>query len=521
MKKMSSNYRCLLRRVIPTRLSLNVHPFTTTRRTIETASTSTKPPVINGLFKYAQLNNKSYIKINGPDSVKFINGLVSSKLQESFVKKNLTTIDASKTNGEFSDTSQQIVPVSKFDIAKGNWGLYHESGEHGPYVARFGQYTAFLDGKGKLITDSILYPVPLTLNNVHATKYPEYLIEVDKQNMAYTMMRTLEGHKILSKVKIKTLKEDELRTWDVSIKFENIPHTEENPWIDNILRPMSAMKSPEDALAFTNTVVGTLFEGFETNIKGLYIERRTDEILKKDGSAPLMFRILTDNTVDNVSTIFNSRAFPFEFTISKQDESVFRRSRLSHGLLDGTTDVKPTTVLPLELNFDYFPDVVSSNKGCYIGQELTARTFSTGILRKRIVPVKIHNLTALQVYVNKQDPDSDKYLEVGMKTNGNNETLAKDETKTQMAPNPFGSGKIVRKRNRPVGSLIAFEGDVGVVMLRTEHFNKLFPQDRLNLGKPTLFIDIGGESPETNVIIEAQEPFWLQDWFKANSPKLI
>ena len=32
---------------------------------------------------------------------------------------------------------------------------------------------------------------------------------------------------------------------------------------------------------------------------------------------------------------------------------------------------------------------VSFHKGCYLGQELTARTFHTGVTRKRIVPVKL------------------------------------------------------------------------------------------------------------------------------------
>ncbi|SMN21015.1 similar to Saccharomyces cerevisiae YJR122W IBA57 Mitochondrial matrix protein involved in the incorporation of iron-sulfur clusters into mitochondrial aconitase-type proteins [Maudiozyma saulgeensis] len=518
---MTSNYRYLLSKFKPTRLSLNLQPLIITRRSIETASTNVQQPVIKGLFEYARLNNKSYIKIKGPESVKFINGLVSSKLQESFIKKNLTTIDANKNTETTSATNEQIVPVPKFDIMKGNWGLYHESGDYGPYLARFGQYTAFLDGKGKLITDSILYPTPLTLDNINDTKYPEYLIELDKGAMASTMMRTFEGHKILSKVKIKAVEENEVKTWDVLVRFENIPTSEENPWIDNILRPMASMKSPEDALAFANTVVGTLFEGFETNIKGLYIERRTDEVLKVDGSAPLMFRILTDNSIDDISTIFNSKAFPFDFTVSKQEESAFRKLRLRCGLLDGVTDVKPTTVLPLELNFDYFPDVVSSNKGCYIGQELTARTFATGILRKRIVPVKIHNLPALLSYINRPGHNSDKYLEVEMKSNGNDETFSSEETESQMVTSPFGSGKVVRKRKRPIGSLITFEEDVGIVMLRTEHFSRIFPQGNSHSTKPILFIDVGEENPENNVIIEVQEPFWLKNWFKSNSPKLV
>ena len=34
--------------------------------------------------------------------------------------------------------------------------------------------------------------------------------------------------------------------------------------------------------------------------------------------------------------------------------------------------------------------IVDFRKGCYVGQELTVRTYHTGIIRKRILPVMIH-----------------------------------------------------------------------------------------------------------------------------------
>jgi folate-binding protein YgfZ len=35
--------------------------------------------------------------------------------------------------------------------------------------------------------------------------------------------------------------------------------------------------------------------------------------------------------------------------------------------------------------------LVDFRKGCYVGQELTIRTYHTGVVRKRIVPVQIYN----------------------------------------------------------------------------------------------------------------------------------
>ena len=36
---------------------------------------------------------------------------------------------------------------------------------------------------------------------------------------------------------------------------------------------------------------------------------------------------------------------------------------------------------------------MSFNKGCYLGQELTARTFHTGVIRKRVMPFTIEGST--------------------------------------------------------------------------------------------------------------------------------
>ena len=47
----------------------------------------------------------------------------------------------------------------------------------------------------------------------------------------------------------------------------------------------------------------------------------------------------------------------------------------------------PRSDLPLESNLDLLSSGVSFAKGCYLGQELTARTHFRGVVRKRLVPV--------------------------------------------------------------------------------------------------------------------------------------
>jgi len=62
--------------------------------------------------------------------------------------------------------------------------------------------------------------------------------------------------------------------------------------------------------------------------------------------------------------------------------------RLTLGLPDGSRDLEPEKSLLLEAGFDELHGV-SWTKGCYMGQELTARTKYRGLLRRRLVPVRI------------------------------------------------------------------------------------------------------------------------------------
>lgn len=62
--------------------------------------------------------------------------------------------------------------------------------------------------------------------------------------------------------------------------------------------------------------------------------------------------------------------------------------RLRLGLHDGTRDLEPEKSVLLEGGFDELGGV-SWTKGCYMGQELTARTKYRGLLKRRIVPVVV------------------------------------------------------------------------------------------------------------------------------------
>jgi folate-binding protein YgfZ len=60
--------------------------------------------------------------------------------------------------------------------------------------------------------------------------------------------------------------------------------------------------------------------------------------------------------------------------------------RLALGLPDGSADLEAGKSLLLEAGFDEL-NGVSWSKGCYMGQELTARTKYRGLLKRRLFPV--------------------------------------------------------------------------------------------------------------------------------------
>jgi hypothetical protein len=68
------------------------------------------------------------------------------------------------------------------------------------------------------------------------------------------------------------------------------------------------------------------------------------------------------------------------------ETGLYDKYRVLLGVTEGPTDFKPDDSLPLERNYDLLKGI-DFDKGCYIGQELTARTYHTGVVRKRVLPV--------------------------------------------------------------------------------------------------------------------------------------
>ena len=72
---------------------------------------------------------------------------------------------------------------------------------------------------------------------------------------------------------------------------------------------------------------------------------------------------------------------------SETDRSAYEHLRLSLGVPDGSRDMLVEKSFPLECNLDDL-NAIDYEKGCYVGQELTARTHHRAKIRKRLFPVR-------------------------------------------------------------------------------------------------------------------------------------
>jgi len=70
------------------------------------------------------------------------------------------------------------------------------------------------------------------------------------------------------------------------------------------------------------------------------------------------------------------------------DAADYDRLRLSLGIPDGSRDLEVEKAVLLENGFDELHGV-DWHKGCFVGQELTARMYHRGLVKKRLMPVAV------------------------------------------------------------------------------------------------------------------------------------
>mmetsp|Transcript_26510 Transcript_26510/g.103290 ORF Transcript_26510/g.103290 Transcript_26510/m.103290 type:complete len:247 (+) Transcript_26510:521-1261(+) len=181
---------------------------------------------------------------------------------------------------------------------------------------------------------------------------------------------------------------------------------------------------------------------------------------------------------------------PIPENVTGVTENVYKVIRTLNGICEGSVESQGDfrdEELPLECNLDVTGGV-SFDKGCYIGQELTARTHHTGVVRKRFFPMAIDKspdraLRAAQVA--QEYIDSDQKILIP-------QNLIDYDANYEL------SGSLIEREgaNRPTGELRSSVYNLSMSHIR---FEQAFDDD----GKSTVF-NVG----------EQYAVAWKPSWFQ-------
>lgn len=276
-------------------------------------------------------------------SLKVINNLKANFSYKNYCKRfvsvsssfNKNVLQRLENRGLVRVTGDEVVPYLQGLITNDMRHLEDGAGS---------MYTMFLNTKGRVVYDSIIY----------RTEDPKaFLIECDN-----TVINLFQKHLKMFKVKRKVdIEEYSHKVW-VLFDKENV-------------NCVDYIKGDSELKSMSNSNPSPKFDSKE------------NMLIYKDPRVNLLgTRILCNPSVssETISKIMNISE------VEKNDQDLYRIYRYHLGVAEGVHDLPPGNCFPLEANADYLHGV-SFQKGCYIGQELTARTHHTGVVRKRLMPL--------------------------------------------------------------------------------------------------------------------------------------
>ncbi|KAL9938442.1 hypothetical protein V8E36_003065 [Tilletia maclaganii] len=216
-------------------------------------------------------------------------------------------------------------------------------------------HAGFLHPNGRLLADTLLYAVPNTSpSSPEGSDSDKVLIEVDSR-VTEALLAYLRKFKLRSKVSLRVAAPDEWSVWQL--------------W------------NADAGTALTRPAVDTVFAPASEVVQALETLAASGAHVRVDPRAPFLgCRVVVPG---NVSVESQLNITP--------SESAYLVHRLLQGIPEGQDDILNGSSLPLEVNMDLNAGI-DFKKGCYVGQELTARTHHTGVVRKRIVPLVYYPL---------------------------------------------------------------------------------------------------------------------------------
>lgn len=472
-------------------------------------------------LKDEQLNTQ-FVSIYGPDTIEFLNGMITTKLKDKYVKKNLMTINEDndyKSDKNVIDDLKQLSQsnplvgdvldfeeVQKLEVIK-NTSLYDELQES--YGNIKGQLTSLLNSKSRIISLLRLY-TPLCMRR--GSKYQEIILELPKLvsktvDEEHDPIKILDKHRKLSKIKfdVDIQGDDKLGfdVWEVYFKGSIIRNDFELEILNNIVEESVLNYSFNKSFHFD-----LMFKNDDGSIISVFLDDvfyNCSLVDSQDGNLLYKYRILTKkNKVNNIEDIIQEHV---DIEMDSQMPSIIQNLTMKYGLND-LNDINPGTLLPLDLGLDYSPNCVSFDKGCYIGQELTTRMHSTNKIIKRCVPIEI------------SDVNADVAEGWGVHTDLPIKEQEKETVINARSNSVFGEIKASKRRNKPVGKLVVFNAKtkVAVITLKINYLKDFYylgnPENRSYYLLPPKdqILKIGKEESKIKVNVSLNKPYWIEEY---------
>lgn len=441
---------------------------------------------------------RAVLQIKGIDASKFLNGLITTRLLPNVVKKKQHTI---------SDNENRHLELQEVIDPQKNWGLMHEDiydPEFNIFVRRDGVSSMFLNSKGRVVNDCFVYANPyhtLTEAFRETIKEPNFLVEVDPK-YASALQSLLRIHKLSARVKIEPVKSVFSYYY-----YNETPEFEE--WLEEFQMNYLTTGDPEGALENANKVVEEelIFnKKFAPNVAGFAIDNRIPNFGLK---------ILTTEEATDPAEIF-SESFKALFDVKEVLPHSITDRRYVNGLFETSDAPAGMSLLPFECNLDYI-NGLSLEKGCYVGQELTIRTYNGGVIRKRVVPLsftgdegdlaKLGDADVTEVSL--EPAVEEEAPKKAASPFGDSKKAASPFGDSKKAASPFGdsgksaspfgsSGRAPRKSK--IGKLLSVRGKMGFALV---NLDKLKKDNRLKVLVP-------GVSKELDATAHVPE-WWPED----------
>lgn len=307
-------------------------------------------------------------------------------------------------------------------------------------------YSAFLNAQGRVLYDTFLYTTSDTSGN------PSYLLDYDSRpSQANPLLSLLKRSVLRSKVKVRDVS-DEYEVW---ASWGNVSRKSLRGW--------------------TRNSGGVVYPNWDSGEWPWGTQHRS---------------ILDRRAVGMGKRMLVRRGdLPHESSRCELKSSEdYTLHRITHGVPEGQVDMPALQAFPMESNLDVM-GALEFRKGCYVGQELTARTFHTGTIRKRIFPVVIHR-------PNEKSPGSVIRPKIAISYPTNVDicpvtTPDLDQSSTKLRPRGFGK-------------LLSSYNGVGLALLRLEHIAAM------RAGRLELHFNAKMDGDED---IWAVSPWW-PDWWQ-------